>query len=85
MIRCSTRARDATLDQQRTLGLLGVIRSKGALGFQFRGQAIVAELRVEVLARLAQLIPQMRELSPFPPVTTRYQSGSQRSGALGRC
>jgi phenylalanyl-tRNA synthetase beta chain len=51
------------------LGYLGVIRSKGALGFQFRSQAIVAELRVEVLARLAQLIPQMRELSPFPPVT----------------
>ncbi len=50
------------------LGYLGECSKPGLAKFELRGQVTVAELRLDVLEKLADLIPQMVELSPYPPV-----------------
>ncbi len=50
------------------LGYLGECSKPGLAKFELRGQVSVAELRIDVLEKLADLIPQAVELSPYPPV-----------------
>jgi len=50
------------------LGYLGECSKPGLAKFELRGQVSVAELRIDVLEKFADLIPQATELSPYPPV-----------------
>jgi phenylalanyl-tRNA synthetase beta chain len=50
------------------LGYLAEIGPEGRKRFELRGPATVAEVRVSVLERIAQPIPQAVELSPYPAV-----------------
>ncbi|HZZ71558.1 MAG TPA: phenylalanine--tRNA ligase subunit beta [Pirellulales bacterium] len=51
------------------LGFLGEVSAMGLKRFELRGRATIAELDFGVLERLARLMPQAAELSPYPPVT----------------
>jgi phenylalanyl-tRNA synthetase beta chain len=50
-------------------GFLGEVSAAGLKEFELRGAATVAEVRVAVLEKVARLIPQAAELSPYPAVS----------------
>jgi phenylalanyl-tRNA synthetase beta chain len=51
------------------LGYLGDVSRRGLERFDLRGAATVAELKLETLERIANLVPQSDEIPTFPPVT----------------
>jgi phenylalanyl-tRNA synthetase beta chain len=51
-----------------TLGYLGELSDEGRRRFELRGKSTVAELDLDVLVGLAELIPTAQPLSPYPPV-----------------
>jgi phenylalanyl-tRNA synthetase beta chain len=50
-------------------GFLGEVSAAGLKEFELRGPASIAEVRVAVLEKMARLIPQFVELSPYPAVS----------------
>jgi phenylalanyl-tRNA synthetase beta chain len=62
------RAAELSIGGER-LGFLGEVNPKALKKFELRGQSTVAELRLEVLEKLASLVPQAAELSPYPAVS----------------
>ena len=53
----------------RRLGVIGAVSEETRRAFGLRSQAIVAELSLEVLEQLAELVPQHSPLSQFPAIT----------------
>jgi len=51
------------------LGILGDISGEGLTQFSLRSTASILELNLELLAELAELVPQHRELSSFPTIS----------------
>jgi phenylalanyl-tRNA synthetase beta chain len=51
------------------LGFLGEVSAGGMKQFELRGAATIAEVRVAVLEKVARLIPQATEVSPYPSVS----------------
>jgi phenylalanyl-tRNA synthetase beta chain len=51
-----------------TLGYMGELSDAGRQRVELRGKSTVAELDLDVLVGLAELIPIARPLSPYPPV-----------------
>ncbi len=52
----------------RPLGWLGELASQALDQFELRGSTTVAEIDLGVLVEAAQLVPEARQLSPYPPV-----------------
>lgn len=52
----------------RPLGLLGELSADGLSRFELRSAAAIAEIDVDLLVELAQLVPTVLPLSPYPPV-----------------
>jgi phenylalanyl-tRNA synthetase beta chain len=52
-----------------TLGYLGELSDVGRERFDLRGHSTVAELDLDMLVALAELVPAARSLSPYPPVS----------------
>jgi phenylalanyl-tRNA synthetase beta chain len=52
----------------KPLGVLGTLSDSGREAFELRDAAAAAEIDLSVLVEAAQLIPQARNLSPYPPV-----------------
>lgn len=50
------------------LGFLGELSAAGLKAFELRGPSTIAEVRIGLLERVANLVPQAVELSPFPAV-----------------
>jgi phenylalanyl-tRNA synthetase beta chain len=50
------------------LGFLGEVSAAGLKRFELRGGTTVAEIRIAALDKIADLIPQAKELSPYPAV-----------------
>lgn len=50
------------------LGFLGVVAESAASDFNLRGETTVAELSLELLSKLAQLVPQHVDQSPYPSI-----------------
>ena len=50
------------------LGFLGEVSAAGLRQFELRGACTVAEVRIALLDRIANLAPQAVELSPYPAV-----------------
>ena len=61
------RACELRLEGER-FGYLGELSAAGLKRFELRGPSTVAEVRVALLERIANLAPQAVELSPFPAV-----------------
>ena len=61
------RACELRLDGQR-FGFLGEISAAARQRFELRGPATVAEVRFSLLEKIAVLVPQAVELSPYPAV-----------------
>ncbi len=61
------RACELRLDGER-FGYLGELSTEGLKQFELRGPSTVAEVRVAVLDRVAELVPQAVELSSLPAV-----------------
>jgi phenylalanyl-tRNA synthetase beta chain len=61
------RACELRLDGER-FGFLGEVSPTGLKQFELRGPSTVAEVRVAMLERIANLAPQAIELSPYPAV-----------------
>lgn len=61
------RACELRIDAER-FGYLGEISAAARQQFDLRGSATVAEVRVALLEKIAVLVPQAVELSPFPAV-----------------
>ncbi|MGC4002168.1 MAG: phenylalanine--tRNA ligase subunit beta [Pirellulales bacterium] len=62
------RGAEVFLGEER-LGYLGEVSKKGLQKFELRGATTVAELRIDALDAIAELIPQAHDLSQFPPVS----------------
>ena len=60
-------AAELRVEGQR-LGVLGAVSDEARRQFGLRSQATVAELNLEVLEQLAQLVPQHRSQSQFPAI-----------------
>jgi phenylalanyl-tRNA synthetase beta chain len=54
---------------EHTFGYMGELSDSGRQRFELRGKSTVAELDLDVLVGLAELIPMARPLSPYPPVS----------------
>jgi phenylalanyl-tRNA synthetase beta chain len=54
---------------EHTLGYLGELSDQGRERFELRSPATVAELDLDVLVSLAELVPRAQPLSPYPPVS----------------
>jgi phenylalanyl-tRNA synthetase beta chain len=54
---------------EHTLGYLGELSDQGRERFELRSPATVAELDLDVLMSLAELVPRAQPLSPYPPVS----------------
>ncbi len=52
----------------KLLGYLGEVSESGLASFELRGAATIAEIDLAVLVEVAQLIRQVDQLSPYPPV-----------------
>jgi phenylalanyl-tRNA synthetase beta chain len=52
----------------RPLGYLGELSAEGRQKFELHAPATVAEIDLDVLTAVAELVPLARPLSPFPPV-----------------
>ncbi len=50
------------------LGFLGEVSPAGLKHFELRGGTTVAEVRIAALEAIADLVPQAKELSPYPAV-----------------
>ena len=61
------RACELAIDGER-FGFLGELSAEGRKKFELRGPSTVAEVRIAALERIANLIPQAVELSPYPAV-----------------
>ena len=61
------RACELRLEGER-FGYLGELSAAGLKRFELRGPSTVAEVRIALLERVANLAPQAVELSPFPAV-----------------
>jgi len=61
------RACELRLDSQR-FGFLGEISAAARQQFELRGPATVAEVRFDLLEKIAVLVPQATALSPYPAV-----------------
>jgi phenylalanyl-tRNA synthetase beta chain len=61
------RACELRLEGER-FGFLGEVSEAGLKRFELRGPSTVAEVRIALLERVANLAPQAVELSPFPAV-----------------
>jgi phenylalanyl-tRNA synthetase beta chain len=65
----SPRSAELWLNGER-LGFLGEVSSEGQKRFELRGSATVAEIKIDLLLRVAKLVPQYRHL-PALPATSR--------------
>ncbi len=54
---------------EHTLGYIGEVSAAGRQRFELRFGATVAELDLDILVALAELIPSAQPLSPYPPVS----------------
>jgi phenylalanyl-tRNA synthetase beta chain len=54
---------------EHTLGYLGELSDAGRERFELRGRSTVAELDLDLLVTLAELVPTAKPLSPYPPVS----------------
>jgi phenylalanyl-tRNA synthetase beta chain len=61
------RACELRLDGER-LGFLGELSAEGLKRFELRSASTVAEIRISLLDRIAELVPQAVELSSLPAV-----------------
>jgi phenylalanyl-tRNA synthetase beta chain len=52
-----------------TLGYLGELSDAGRERFELRGGSTVAEIDLDLLVALAELVPSAKPLSPYPPVS----------------
>jgi phenylalanyl-tRNA synthetase beta chain len=52
-----------------TLGYLGELSDAGHERFELRGGSTVAEIDLDILVALAELVPAAKPLSPYPPVS----------------
>jgi phenylalanyl-tRNA synthetase beta chain len=52
-----------------TLGYLGELSDAGRERFELRGGSTVAEIDLDMLVALAELVPMAKPLSPYPPVS----------------
>jgi phenylalanyl-tRNA synthetase beta chain len=62
------RACELKIDSER-LGFLGEVGAPGRKRFELRGRTTVAEVRVDLLIKIARLVPKAEDLSPYPAVS----------------
>jgi phenylalanyl-tRNA synthetase beta chain len=63
-----SRSAELWLDGER-LGLLGDVCQAGCDTFSLRGETTILELNIELLARLAELVPQHKPTSAYPSIS----------------
>ena len=68
-VRCSDGVRSCQLlVAGELLGFLGEVSGDGLRRFDLRGKTTIAELKLAVLSKMANLVPQYQKLPPFPAV-----------------
>ena len=58
----------SALSDRQLLGFVGPVSVDGLRQFDLRGPTVVAELKLSLLANVANLVPRYEPLAPYPPV-----------------